>query len=110
MLWFRRDLRLSDHPALAEAAQQGPITALFVLDDVLLRAAGKPRLAYLLRTLRGLEQDLRALGGALTVCAGRPEHAVPAVVAPPAGFEPATRGLEALQHSALLNRKFPLQS
>ena len=67
VLWFRRDLRLSDHPALAEAAQQGPITALFVLDDALLRTAGKPRLAYLLRTLRALEQDLRAQGGALTV-------------------------------------------
>lgn len=80
VLWFRRDLRLSDHPALGEAAQQGPITALFVLDDVLLRTAGNPRLAYLLRTLRALEQELRALGGALTVRAGRPEHAVPAVV------------------------------
>ena len=72
VLWFRRDLRLSDHPALGEAAQQGPITALFVLDDVLLRTAGKPRLAYLLRTLRALEQELRALGGALTVRRGPP--------------------------------------
>ncbi len=79
VLWFRRDLRLSDHPALAEAAKHGPITALFVLDDVLLRPAGEPRLAYLLRTLRALEQQLRAQGGALTVRAGRPEHVVPAV-------------------------------
>ena len=29
VLWFRRDLRLSDHPALAQAARQGPITAIF---------------------------------------------------------------------------------
>jgi deoxyribodipyrimidine photo-lyase len=77
VLWFRRDLRLSDHPALAQAARQGPITAIFVLDDVLLRTAGQPRLAYFLQTLRALDGQLRALGGALTVRAGRPEHVVP---------------------------------
>jgi len=43
ILWFRRDLRLHDHPALDAAAKAGPVTALFVLDDVLLRAAhGSP--------------------------------------------------------------------
>ena len=79
VLWFRRDLRLSDHPALAQAARQGPVTALFVLDDVLVRSAGEPRLRYFLQTLRALDLQLRALGGALTVRAGRPEHVVPAV-------------------------------
>jgi deoxyribodipyrimidine photo-lyase len=79
VLWFRRDLRLSDHPALERAARQGPVTALFVLDDVLLRTAGQPRLAYFLQTLRALDGQLRALGGALTVREGRPEHVVPAV-------------------------------
>ncbi|HTN78719.1 MAG TPA: deoxyribodipyrimidine photo-lyase [Acidimicrobiales bacterium] len=79
MLWFRRDLRLSDHPALARAARQGPITALFVLDDVLVRPAGQPRLRYFLQTLRALDGQLRALGGALTVRAGRPEDVVPTV-------------------------------
>ena len=79
MLWFRRDLRLSDHPALAQAARQGPVTALFVLDDVLVRSAGEPRLRYFLQTLRALDLQLRALGGALTIRAGRPERVVPAV-------------------------------
>ncbi len=81
VLWFRRDLRLSDHPALAQAARQGPITAIFVLDDVLLRTAGQPRLAYFLQTLRALDGQLRTVGGALTVRAGRPEYVVPAVTA-----------------------------
>ena len=58
VLWFRRDLRLSDHPALVEAARQGPIIALFVLDDALIRGAGQSRLAYLLRTLRVLDEQL----------------------------------------------------
>jgi deoxyribodipyrimidine photo-lyase len=79
VLWFRRDLRLSDHPALAQAARQGPVTALFVLDDVLVRTAGEPRLRYFLQTLRALDLQLRAVGGALTVRAGGPERVVPAV-------------------------------
>jgi deoxyribodipyrimidine photo-lyase len=33
VLWFRRDLRLHDHPALAAAAADGPVLAVFVLDD-----------------------------------------------------------------------------
>jgi deoxyribodipyrimidine photo-lyase len=36
VLWLRRDLRLRDNPALHEAAQDGPVVALFVLDPQLL--------------------------------------------------------------------------
>ncbi len=79
IVWFRRDLRLSDHPALAAAAAQGPVTALFVLDDVLLRSNEGPRTAYLLRTLRALDADLRDHGGRLTVRRGRPQAVVPAL-------------------------------
>lgn len=81
VLWLRRDLRLHDHPALAAAAAHGPVTALFVFDDVLLRADAGPRTAYLHRTLAALDTDLRAHGGRLTVRHGRPERVVPAVVA-----------------------------
>lgn len=80
VLWFRRDLRLDDHPALAAAAG-GPVVPLFVLDPALLAPAGPPRVAYLLRTLRALDGALRALGGRLVVRSGPPERAVPAVVA-----------------------------
>ncbi|WP_411284128.1 cryptochrome/photolyase family protein [Lapillicoccus sp.] len=79
ILWFRRDLRLGDHPALMAAAEQGPVTALFVLDDRLLRASGAPRTAYLLRTLRALDTDLRKHGGRLVLRRGRPEQVVPAL-------------------------------
>jgi deoxyribodipyrimidine photo-lyase len=81
VLWFRRDLRLGDHPALVAAARQGPVVALFVLDDALLRTAGRPRLAYLLRTLRALEHQLGTHGATLTLRRGRPEQVVPSVVA-----------------------------
>jgi deoxyribodipyrimidine photo-lyase len=77
ILWFRRDLRLQDHPALDAAAREGPVTALFVLDEVLLRADAGPRTAFLYRTLRALDEDLRRHGGRLTVLRGRPDHVVP---------------------------------
>jgi deoxyribodipyrimidine photo-lyase len=79
VLWFRRDLRLGDHPALLAAAQEGPVVALFVLDDALRRPSGAPRLAFLYRTLRVLDEQLRARGGGLTVRRGKPENVVPAV-------------------------------
>ena len=79
IMWFRRDLRLGDHPALMAAAEQDPVTALFVLDDQLLRASGAPRTAYLLRTLRALDTDLRKHGGRLVLRRGRPEQVVPAL-------------------------------
>ncbi len=79
VLWFRRDLRLRDHPALEAAAEAGPVCALFVLDDVLLKVDDGPRTAYLYRSLRALDADLRSHGGRLTVKRGRPEHVVPRV-------------------------------
>jgi deoxyribodipyrimidine photo-lyase len=80
-MWFRRDLRLHDHPALNAAVDDGPVTALFVLDDALRRPAGATRIAFLYRTLRALDADLREHGGGLIVRRGRPENVVPAVVA-----------------------------
>jgi len=79
VLWFRRDLRLRDHAALMAAAERGPVTALFVLDDELLSRSGAPRTAFLLRTLRSLAADLEHHGGGLVVRRGRPEEVVPAL-------------------------------
>jgi deoxyribodipyrimidine photo-lyase len=79
ILWFRRDLRFEDHPALAKAASRGPVLALFVLDPALLLPAGLPRRAFLLRTLRDMDQRLRALGAHLAVISGRPEEVVPQI-------------------------------
>jgi deoxyribodipyrimidine photo-lyase len=80
VLWLRRDLRLRDHPALHAAASEAPVLAVFVLDPALLRPAGAARLAFLYRTLRALDADLRAHGSRLFVRRGRPELAIPAVV------------------------------
>ncbi len=80
LLWFRRDLRLADHPALMAAASEGPVVALFVLDPALRNTSGKARLAFLLASLRSLDTDLRTHGGSLIVRVGKPESVVPEMV------------------------------
>ena len=77
VLWLRRDLRLRDHPALHAAAADGPVVALFVLDPRLLEPAGAPRVAFLYRTLRALDADLRTHGGQLVVRRGDPVKTLP---------------------------------
>ncbi|HWH13984.1 MAG TPA: deoxyribodipyrimidine photo-lyase [Miltoncostaeaceae bacterium] len=81
VLWFRRDLRLDDNPALLAAAEQAGragVVALFVLDPALLGPAGPPRRAVLFRCLRALDE---ATGGRLVVRAGDPTDVVPRTVA-----------------------------
>jgi deoxyribodipyrimidine photo-lyase len=82
IVWFRRDLRVHDHPALVAAlAQQHRVVPLFVLDDALLqgRYRGGPRAAFMLRCLRALDAALRERGSGLVVRHGRPEREVVAV-------------------------------
>jgi deoxyribodipyrimidine photo-lyase len=83
VLWFRRDLRLADHPALSAAVDEprasgGTVLPLFVVDGGLLATGGPNRRVYLVRTLAALD---RSLGGALTLRRGRPEDVVAAVTA-----------------------------
>ena len=77
-MWFRRDLRLGDHPALLAAADGGEVLPLFVLDDRLLKPAGEPRRRFLYDCLRALDHDL---GGRLHVVAGDPVRVVPELAA-----------------------------
>jgi deoxyribodipyrimidine photo-lyase len=68
LLWFRRDLRIHDHPALREAlARHEQIVPVFCLDDRLLhgRHASGPRTAFLLECLTDLDEQLAARGARL---------------------------------------------
>ena len=80
IMWFRRDLRLSDHPALIEAVKAarggGAVVAAFVLDDRLWRPAGDNRRTFLAGCLRSLDADL---GGHLVVRHGDPVQIIPAL-------------------------------
>ena len=74
VLWFRRDLRLRDHPALREAAAEGPVLGLFVLDPVLWNGGGPARRAWLAANLRALDESM---DGRLCVRFGDPATVVP---------------------------------
>ncbi len=74
IIWFRRDLRCSDHQPLLEASRLGTVLPLFVLDRQLLfhPETGVARVAFLLATLQAFDQDLRRRGGRLLVRFGDP--------------------------------------
>jgi len=72
-MWFRRDLRLEDNPALVAAARAANVTPLFVLDPIFLQRSGAARLAFLFRSLRELNREMN---GALVVRTGDPVEVV----------------------------------
>ena len=60
IFWFRRDLRLTDNPALLAAIENcEEIIALFILDEKLIKQSGSKRLAYLGKSLRALDESLQ---------------------------------------------------
>ncbi|CAB4910801.1 unannotated protein [freshwater metagenome] len=60
ILWFRRDLRISDHPALLAAlSENNEIVPVFILDPKLIKTAGSKRLAYLGQSLHHLDDSLK---------------------------------------------------
>ncbi len=75
--WYRRDLRVSDNTALADASRRAEVVRpLFILDDEILGAPdmGAARVSFLLGTLRSLQRNLAALGYDLIICRGKPEE------------------------------------
>ncbi len=70
VIWFRRDLRLADHPALNEAvAAADEVVPLFVVDPRLWDIAGPPRRDHLRRSLESLNSSM---DGALVLRQGDP--------------------------------------
>ncbi|SDX73003.1 deoxyribodipyrimidine photo-lyase [Modestobacter sp. DSM 44400] len=82
LLWFRRDLRLGDHPALLAACDaagaDGDVLPVFVFDDRLWGPSGAPRRQFLLDCLAELRT---ATGGALILRHGDPAQVVPQLAA-----------------------------
>jgi len=74
LLWFRRNLRLTDNAALIAAAERGdPIIPVYVLDE--LDAGGASRW-WLHHSLASLDNDLQKLGASLLLLSGPPETAL----------------------------------
>jgi deoxyribodipyrimidine photo-lyase len=80
LLWMRRDLRLSDHPALdAAIARGGPVIPVFILDELVeaLGAAPKWRLGL---SLEDLSRRLEAMGSRLILRRGEAIETLRALV------------------------------
>ena len=59
IIWFRRDLRISDHPALLEALKDSDeIVPVFILDKAQISEASSKLLAYMSQSLRALDASL----------------------------------------------------
>jgi len=70
IVWFRRDLRISDHPALVAAlSESDEIVPVFIIDSKLIERTGSNGLAYLAQSLQHLDASLDKK---LQVIAGQP--------------------------------------
>jgi deoxyribodipyrimidine photo-lyase len=84
IVWFRNDLRLSDHPALTAAANSGqPVLACYIWDP----ESGEkwtPASAsrwWLHQSLEAFAKSLNARGGDVVLRQGRPEELLPELAA-----------------------------
>jgi deoxyribodipyrimidine photo-lyase len=78
VVWFRRDLRVHDHPALTAAVAAGLVVPLFVADEVLLaghRSCAR-RTGRMWAAVAALRAELAARGSRLVVRTGDPPSVV----------------------------------
>jgi deoxyribodipyrimidine photo-lyase len=84
VVWFRRDLRLHDHPALQHALEgYDRVVPLFVVDRAIVggRWRSANRRWFLAHALESLDRELRARDSRLTIAHGDPKAVVPRVAA-----------------------------
>jgi deoxyribodipyrimidine photo-lyase len=82
--WHRRDLRLRDNVAIAEARQQSAkVVGIFCLDPEILNAEdiAAVRVKYLLECLRELAANYQKIGSQLLIFQGDPLDVLPKVAA-----------------------------
>jgi deoxyribodipyrimidine photo-lyase len=82
IVWFRRDLRLHDNPALSAAVAEADIVVpVFVFDTALLqgRWPAPNRVWFMRESVVELANALEARGAGLRVLAGRPADVLPAL-------------------------------
>jgi len=78
-MWFRRDLRLDDNPALAAAqeASNGNVVCLYILEDLPNgRPLGGASKWWLDKSLQSLRESIESLGGSLILRRGEAQHVI----------------------------------
>jgi deoxyribodipyrimidine photo-lyase len=79
IIWFRRDLRISDNPALLAAVEASDeIVPLFIMNEEVANNSGPYRLAYLAKSLQSLD---KSLSEKLLVISGDPSTVLKDVMA-----------------------------
>lgn len=74
IVWFRRDLRLTDNPCLRQAAEDSEaLLPLFVVTD---ESRGEASCWWLHHSLLSLAEDLQAMGSELICLRGDPEQCI----------------------------------
>ena len=81
VVWFKRDLRLHDHAPLWNAAKQGPVLCLYVVEPGIWQQpdAALQHYQFILEGLRELKSDLKRLGGQLHILQGEVTQVLSAV-------------------------------
>ena len=82
ILWFRRDLRVHDHPALVAAvAEADVVIPVFVFDEALLhgRWPSANRIWFMRESVAALSVALAERGAGLRILRGRPADVLPAL-------------------------------
>lgn len=80
IVWFRRDLRMHDHPALSTAAREYEVVVpVFVVDPKLIagRYESPSRVRFMFDCLVDLDVALRQRGSELVLLRGTPERELP---------------------------------
>jgi len=95
IVWFRRDLRLSDQAALAAAAAKGPVIPVYILDDETPkhRAMGGASRWWLHHSLASLDAALRERGSRLVLRRGKCDEQLAAIAG-----EIGAKQVHALRH------------
>lgn len=82
-MWFRRDLRLDDNPALTTARDHGdgPLICLYIFEtDDTHRPLGGASKWWLDKSLRSLANDIEERGGKLILRKGKGEETLNEVI------------------------------
>ncbi|GEM_PF-1411768 len=74
LVWFKRDLRVSDHGPLTEAAARGPVLPLYIVEPALIHAPdfAPAHWSFIADCLRALRAALARRGQPLIVRVGEP--------------------------------------
>ena len=78
LVWFKRDLRWVDHEALSQAAKNGPVRCVYVVEPKLWLQSDSAlqHFEFIKESLQALDCHLRRLGGCVEMQTGEAEEVV----------------------------------